>query len=255
MRKLILLLVLALTGTLAVLPSPVVATTEPVEPPYPYLRGSLGMYTVKTHVRLRLDAGGVSMPDVVGEQNLSWDVQVLRADMRAATRPAWRTALTRTTLRHHEFAVGSGRIICVRARQHSWGVTSRWSQLTCVVRAREDQHLRREGRIRVIEDVRYVDGRASKILSRGRMLVRGVPAGALYGPVLTHRLNDDDPCVRPSWRIRGHREPDGSFGVASGAVMVLFHRTRVAGTAVVWSPYGPSCPVGGFVVVPRWVPR
>ena len=41
-------------------------------------------------------------------------------------------------------------------------------------------------------------------------------------------------------------------GKAAG---MFIHHTNVAGTAVIRSPYGSSCPVGGFVVVPRWLPR
>lgn len=257
MPKLILLLVLALMGTLTSFSSPAIATEVAVEPPYAYLRGNLGIYTVKTHVQLRLDRGGVNMPDAVGEENLSWDVQILRADMRATSRPAWRTARTGTTVRRHEFAVGPGRIICVRARQHSWGVTSAWSPLTCVVRARDDERLRREGPVKVVKDWRYADDRASRLLSRTRMVVSGVPAGAMYGPVYTdHGIRaDGSVCTKPSWRIRGHREPGGATGVALNALHLSLHHTRVSGTAVMRSPFGSTCPVGGFVVVPKWMPR
>jgi hypothetical protein len=257
MPKLILSLALALVGALATLPSPAAAADGVVEPPQTYLRGNLGMYTIATTVALRIDRGAVNMPDAVGEENLSWDVQVLRADMRATARPAWRTARTATTLRQHVFGVSSGQIICVRARQHSWEVTSPWSRLTCVVRALDDEHLRRVGPVKVVKDVRYVDDHASRIRARTRVLIGAVPAGALYGPVFTDPgiRPDGTVCTKPSWRIRGQREPNGATGVTTGPLDLLLHRTSVAGTAIMRSPFGMTCPVGGFVVVPRWVPR
>ncbi|HWJ09409.1 MAG TPA: hypothetical protein VNS46_08540 [Nocardioides sp.] len=259
MPKLILLFVLALVGSAASFATPAVATatgadaTLPtVGAPYTFFRGNVGPYSVRPQIRLRIDRADVNMPDATGEENLSWDVQVLRADMRAASRPAWQTAITGTTEQWHEFLVGSGRIICVRARQTSWGVTGAWSYRTCVVRALDDQALRRVGPVRLVRDVRYVDNRAARILPGTRMVIGGVPAGARYGPVYTDRPGDDAVCARPSWTIRGQREPDGSRGVASGALQISFHSTRVAGVAVMRSPYEPSCPVGGFIVVPVW---
>jgi hypothetical protein len=137
-------------------------------------------------------------------------------------------------------------------------MVSAWSPLTCVVRARDDRHLRREGPVDVVTDWRYADDRASVLLPRTRMFVPRIPAGALYGPVFTDRgvLMDGSVCTEPSWRITGQSEPDGANGVRDGgALMVLFHRTSVAGKAVMRSPFGRTCPVGGFVVVPRWIPR
>lgn len=262
MPKLIVTFLLALAAVLVPSSAPAVAasplapastTAATFEPPQTYFRGNLGIFTTRAEVRLRIDPGTPNISDPVGEENRSWDVQVLRTDMRSASRPAWQTAITGTTAQRHVLLVGSGRIICVRARQHSWGATSGWSYRTCVVRALDDQAIPRVGPVRVVDDVRYVDGRASKIRARTRMLIAGVPAGALHGPVFT-----DPPstvCTRPSWRIRGQREPAGALGVASGALHVRYHRTNVAGTAVMGSPFGSTCPVGGFVVVPRWMPR
>lgn len=253
MPKFIPLLVLALMGTLTLFGPPATATEPSVEPPGTYLRGNLGTYTVKTHVHLRLDHGGVNHPDAVGDENLSWDVQVVRADMRAKSRPPWATARTGTTSRRHRFPVASGQVICVRARQHSWEVTSAWSRPSCVVRARDDQHLRRKGSVRVVKDWRYADDRAARLLSRTRMLLHNVPAGALYGPVFTRPHGSA--CARPSWKIRGYPRPYTANGVVLEALHVSLQRTSVSGTAVMRSPAGPTCPVGGFIVVPGWMPR
>ena len=257
MPKLILSLALALVGTLAAVTSPAAAADAEVGPPGLFFRGNLAIYTTTPEVRLRIDRGDVNMPDAVGEEQLSWDVQVLRTDMRTASRPAWRTARTATTAQHHVFRVTSGDIICVRARQHSWGVTSAWSRLTCVVRARDDQQLRRRGPVRIVTDPRYADDRASVLLSRTRMLIGGVPAGAMYGPVFTDRgiRPDGSRCTKPSWRILGQREPGTAVGIGTGALKLQMHHTRVSGTAIMRSPFGRTCPVGGFVVVPRWMPR
>lgn len=257
MPRLMVLFALAVLGTLAPVVSPAAAAVQPVGPPQTFLRGNLAIYTTTPEVRLRLDPAVVNMPDAQGEENRSWDIQLLRADMRATSRPGWRTGRTRTNARHHVIAVSSGQILCIRARQHSWGVTGSWSSMTCVVRARDDEHLRREGAIRLVNDVRYADGRASVLRPRTRMSLSGVPAGALYGPVFTkiRTRSDGSTCAAPSWRIAGQREPSGSRGVSSGALNVWFHHTNVARTAVIRSPYGSSCPVGGFVVVPKWMPR
>lgn len=264
MPRLIPLLVLALTGALASLAPSVAAdvpsttvTTETTVPavgaPQTFFRGNVGPFSVRPRIRLRIDpAVEMNLPDATGEENRTWDVQVLRADMRAATRPAWQTAITGTTEQWHELLVGSGRVICVRARQTSWGVTGAWSYRTCVVRALDDQALRRLGPVRVVRDVRYVDERASKILPGTRVMIGGVPARARYGPIFTDRMGDDAVCPHPSWTIRGRREPADGRGVGSGALWMSFHYTRVAGTAVMRSPYGASCPVGGFIVVPVW---
>ena len=257
MPKLFLSLVLALMGTLAAATSPASATGEEVGPPQTFFRGNLAIYTTTPDVRLRIDRGDVNMPGAVGDENLSWDVQVLRTDMRTASRPAWRTARTATTARYHSFRVSSGNIICVRARQHSWGVTGTWSSLTCVVRALDDEHLRRRGPVKVVTDLRYADDRASVLLSTTRMVIGGVPAGAMYGPVYTDRgiSPSGARCTFPTWRIRGYSTPGSATGVATGLLRVSFHRTSVAGTAIMRSPFGRTCPVGGFVVVPTWIPR
>ena len=259
MPKLILSLVLVLIGTLASVSSPAVAVAavQAVSPPGTYFRGSLGIYTITPQVRLRLDRGGVNMPDAVGEEKLSWDLQVLRTDMRSASPPAWRTLRSGVTAQHHVLAVASGSIICVRARQHSWGVTSAWSRRTCVVRARDDQALLRRGPKKVVRDPRYTDGRASVLRRRTRMLIAGVPAGSMYGPVFTYRgiRANGTRCTTPTWRIRGHRQPRGAIGVIEGALRLSLHHTSVSGTAIMRSPFGRTCPVGGFVVVPRWMPR
>lgn len=257
MPKLILFVVVALMGTLLPPGTPAVAAVAAVDPPTTFFHGNLAIYTVTTHVPLRLDKGAVNLPDAVGEENLSWDVQAFHTDMRATAPAAWRTIRTRTTVRLHQLPIGSGRVLCIRARQHSWGVTSAWSRFTCVVRARDDERLRREGAVKVVSDWRYADDRASKLLSRTRMLVPGVPADAMYGPVFTdHGIRPSGSrCTRPTWKIRGQRMPDGATGITSGSLHVLLQRTGVSGTAVMRSPFGTSCPVGGFVVVPRWVPR
>lgn len=257
MPKLFLSLVLALIGTLAAVSSPASATTEQVGPPGMYFRGNLGIYTTTPDVRLRIDRGDVEMPDAVGEESLSWDVQVLRTDMRTASRPAWRPARTATTARYHSFRVSSGDIICVRARQHSWGVTGGWSSLTCVARALDDEHLRRRGSVKVVPDPRYADDRASVLLATTRVVIGGVPAGAMYGPVYTDRgiSPSGARCTFPTWRMRGYPTPSSATGVSTGALRLRFHRTSVAGTAIMRSPFGRTCPVGGFLVVPRWMPR
>jgi hypothetical protein len=266
MPRLIPLLVLALTGALTSF-SPSVAASEAPSPavtvpavgaPQTFFRGNLGPYSIRPQIRLRIDpAVEMNLPDATGEENRTWDVQVLRADMRAATRPAWQTAITGTTEQWHQLLVGSGRVICVRARQTSWGVTGAWSYRSCVVRALDDQALRHVGPLRVVDDWRYVDGHASRILARTRVVMGGIPAGAEYGPVLTDRgiRPDGTVCNKPRWKIAGQREPGYAIGVSTGPLDLLMHRTRVAGTAVMRSPYGPSCPVGGFIVVPSWVPR
>lgn len=257
MPKVVLLLVLALAGASISPAPPAVATEGHVDPPGTYFRSNLGIYTVQPQVSLRLDRGAVELPGATGDEELSWDVQVLRADMRATSPPAWRTALTGTTAQRHVLAVGSGQVVCVRARQHSWGLSSDWSTLTCVVRARDDENLRRKGPVKLVRDRRYADGRASVLRPGTRVLLRGVPAGAKYGPALTYRgiRPDGTVCATPSWRIRGEREPAGSRGVAHNALHVWLHRTKVAGTAVLRARYGDACPVGGFVVVPTWMPQ
>lgn len=256
--KLVLSLLLALVGALTPAGSPAHAADGlAIEAPDLWFRGTVALYTTATTVPLRIDRGYLTTPPPGpdGPENLSWDVQMVRTDMRTATPPAWRTIRTRTTIRKHVIAVASGQVICVRARQHSWNLTSAWSRIRCVVRALDDQVLRRVGRVRVVKDTRYADGRASILPLGTRAYIGGVPADALYGPVYTHVGPGLTHCVTPSWRIRGHREPLGARGLSEGWVTVLFHHTKVAGTAVLWADTPQVCPVGGFVVVPRWVRR
>ncbi|MEV5002395.1 hypothetical protein [Nocardioides sp. LML1-1-1.1] len=257
-KKLVLLVLLALLGTLTPAAAPSFATAPTVEPPGTYFRsGPLAVYAVTPWAHLRIDRGGVNMPGATGPENLTWDAQVLRADMRAATPPPWRNAFTGTTVRSHVLAIAPGQVVCVRARQHSWGATSAWSLLTCVVRAREDQSVRRKGPVRVVTDGHYLDRRASILRSGTRMVIGGIPAGALYGPVFTKPAlrPNGTVCAPPVWTIAGRRAPADAFGVSQDALHLWFHHTKVAGTAVVSSPYTRRCAVGGFVVVPRWVPR
>lgn len=254
MPKLVLLLVAALAAAL----TPVGATADVPEgtigPPPFYLRGNVGPYTTAPEARLYLAEGTPNLPDAEGPQNLSWDVQVARADMRATSRPAWRAARTGTTVRNHLLPIASGQVLCIRARQHSWGVTSAWSRFTCVVRARDDERLRRTGPVRVVDDWRYADGHASVLTRRTAFYLGGVPAGAKYGPVYTNSGPDGPYCTDPTWRIAGQRLTAELLGVGHGAISFGFRRARVSGTAVLRTTYGPSCAVGGFVVVPTWVP-
>ncbi len=259
--KLVLSLLLALVGALTPAGSPAHAADGiTLEAPFLSFRpssGDLGMYTLQRATSLRISAGAASEPVPDSEANFSWDVQVLRSDMRAATPPAWRTVLPRTTGRLHRFTVGAGQVICVRARQYLRGAISPWSRHTCVVRAREDQNIPHVGPVRLVKDGRYPDGLASVLPAGTRMVLSGVPARAMYGPVFTKPPvgSDGTVCAAPSWRIRGQREADSSIGITSNSLHISFRRTSVAGTALVWTTYPRRCAVGGFVVVPTWVPR
>lgn len=258
-KKLVVLVALLLAGTLA--PSGVSdAVTPPaVEPPMAFFPASqLGTSTLAPAATFRIEPGAVTLPQAQGPENRTWDVQVLRADMRAAKAPAWRTGLSGTAQRSHSVPVAPGQVVCVRARQHSWGVVSTWSRPSCKVRVREDQALPRKGPVKVVTDRHYPDRRAS-VLPRGtRLVLAGIPAGALYGPVYTKfpvGATGGVVCTPPSWKIAGSPESDEARGYAAGPLHVMFHRTTTPGTAVVWTPFPRRCAIGGFVVIPRWVPR
>jgi len=254
MRRLVTLLTLAVASSLFGVPA---QAGDGTEPPGVVLRGNLGIYTTKPELRLRIELGTVNIDDPQGPEDRSFDVEVLRTDMRTPARPAWQPYLTDTTARLHDLAIGSGQILCARARQQSWGVTTGWSDLTCVVRARDDEDLRRRGKAVFVKDRRYADGRAMVMTARTRIVVPRVPRKALYGPLLTDRgiLPNGSVCTKPDWHLAGRREPNIAFGVVNWALKVSLHRTVPAGKAVMRTPFGRSCPIGGFVVVPRWLPR
>lgn len=258
LKKLVLLVALVLGGALTPTGVSVGATPPAVEPPEAFFAPSqLGTTTFAPAATFRIDPGGANLPEAQGPENRTWDVQVVRADMRAANPPAWRTGLSGTTQRYHSVPVAPGQVVCVRARQHSWGVVSTWSRISCKVRVREDQVLPRKGPVKVVTDRHYPDRRAS-VLPRGTSLViSGIPAGALYGPAYTKYPAGPTGvvCTPPSWKIAGRPESDEARGYAAGPLHVMLHRTTAPGTAVVWTPFPRRCTIGGFVVLPRWVPR
>ncbi|NGZ99724.1 hypothetical protein G5V59_03325 [Nocardioides sp. W3-2-3] len=126
-RRLILLTLLALLGTLAPARLATATAAGPaVDPPALYFRsGALNVYSFTPQAYLRIDRGDTHLSGAEGPENLRWDVQVLRASMRAATPPPWRTAVSGTPAQNHVLAVAPGQVICVRARQHRLGFDQR----------------------------------------------------------------------------------------------------------------------------------
>ncbi|MCW2856171.1 MAG: hypothetical protein JWR52_1786 [Marmoricola sp.] len=246
MRRFVLLLTTALLCASGVV-GPAAADVATVGPPGVYLVGNRGnIFTTRIQVQLRLDPGEVNIPNAQGPEDLSWDLEVQSVGMRAPAPPSWTTPITNTTVRYHTLAIGSGRILCARARQHSWGVTSGWSKVMCVERARDDQSLRRTGPVHIVADWRYPDGHASVLLPTTRIRVSQIPAGAWYGPVYTDRgiRPDGTVCTHPTWHIVGHREPNRAYGFINNGITLMMHRTRAPGTAILRSPFGHTCPAG-----------
>ena len=187
------------------------------------------------------------------EEARSFDVRIRRARMRAARPPAWRLRSTGETRLTHRLRVGAGRIVCLRVRQHSFGLRSAWSAPNCVVRPLDDSRLRRQGRVTTVRDRHYPDHRARVLHRDGRLLLPRVPRRAWYAAVQTnvrragHRW--------PDIRILGHRASTDCSGGYRGRVVWCARRTTHAGTAVVSVRGRASNPVGGVVVLPKWMLR
>lgn len=207
--------------------------------------------TARSHVRFWIMAGSPDngWPDV--PENRTYDVQIRRASMLAARAPAWRTRWTGLTAERLRLRIGGGRVLCLRIRQHSFGLTSAWSPPDCVVRGRDDARVRRTGPMHVERDTAYPDRRATVLGEGGTLRLRGVPRGARYGVVYTDRY---DGRGWPHIRTIGSRDVYTSGGTgAHGLGWDARPAAPRRGTLVIDTEYGSTEPIGALVVIPRWV--
>lgn len=255
MRLVALLLALPLLAV-SLPASPAMAGSQgSVEPPDVYLSGKLGTVTLVGANRMRIDPVGANVPDATGPEERTFAVELSRTPMRAAHRSAWQDRLTATPRRRHEIHLARGEVVCVRARQTSWGVTSAWSAPSCVVRPLDDRQVRRRGPVAELPDRRYADGHASRLRHGGRLLLPGVRKGARYGTLYTdYGPHEAQYCVTPDTHLVGQRRPRTMRGVGEGRLVAMLARAHAPGTAVFGSPVGPICRVGGVLVLPRWLP-
>lgn len=204
--------------------------------------------TARPRVRFLVDAGWVEGPvDESQPEERSYDIQVRRAGMLAPRAPQWRLVSSGDDRRWHRFDLPSGRVVCVRARQHSYGLTSAWSRPSCLVRARDDSQARRSGSMHVVREPGYEDRRATR-LTGGRLSMPGVPRGARYGFLVSEHGTDGN--SYPAFGLAGGPLHYSCLGGTEGSLFWCARPARRAGTLVATSV--SSDPVGGLVVIPRW---
>ena len=167
--------------------------------------------------------------------------------------------MKRSDLGHRRLHVAPGRVLCIRARTHRDGLpngerTSAWTHRQCLVQPLDDQQVRRLGPMRVRPDRHFSDGHSTVLRTGGRLLLPGVPRGASYGPVYVDNGVLNDGHDLPEWWILGHRHPyQSANGGFHGETMWLAKVARESGTAVVTTTSPFSMPVGGVVVLPKWL--
>jgi hypothetical protein len=183
-------------------------------------------------------------------KDLSYDVQVRRGSMFAARPSAWRTAIVGTTKARQTFPLRGGRALCVRARQHSYGVTGPWGEAECLVRGRDDSKVRRSGPMKVVKERKYADDRATALMKGGVLRMR-VPKGARYGIVVTQR--EGDAYDYPGFGLSGTPVSPNCRGGFGHTLEWCARRAPHRGTLVVRNLTVVSNPVGALFVIPRWV--
>lgn len=198
----------------------------------------------------------VDVDDPAGEQyaTYSYDLQVRRASMLAATPPPWQLVSTGSHTSTRSMHVRQGRILCVRARLRNAEAVSAWSDAECAVRPLGDERLRRRGPMSTHQDRHFVDGRATVLRTGARLTLSGIPAGSRFGPVVVDDWGRDDGDT-PTWYLQGHGRQVGARGGYRGNLMWMTYLARSGGTAVVLCEGAPSVRIGGLVVMPRWLRR
>jgi hypothetical protein len=222
----------------------------------PFLAYSFG--SVIEFSVLRRDDARLTLHDDEGspfrQDGDTYDLQLSRTPMRAAHRSAWRTVVTGSDRSHRRLHVAPGRVLCVRARVHRAGSTSVWSKRQCVVQPLGDQQLQRRGPMRVRPDRHFTDGHSTVLRTGGRLLLPGVRRGASYGPVYVDNGVLNDGHDLPEWWIVGHQHLyQSANGGFHGEEMWLAKVARESGTAMITTTSPFSMPVGGIVVLPRWL--
>ncbi|MBZ5738993.1 hypothetical protein [Nocardioides mangrovi] len=252
MRKLAALSALALVA-LPAQPSLAGAEAPSVSAPQVYSTSYLGAVTVKPTQLFRIAPGGADQGDASGPQDRSFDIQVSRTPVRAARPRPWTDRVDHSTDRRLRVRLAAGEITCVRVRQHGWGATSGWSERRCAVRALDDRQAAADGPIRRVRDHRYADGRATYLPAGSALRVAKVPKRAWYGAVYTaFPTSSPHHCVGPDLRLVGKGRPHGYKGGGNGDLEYRYSTARRAGTAVIESRTGPTCHIGGAVIVPAW---
>ena len=112
-------------------------------------------------------------------------------------------------------------------------------------------------KLRAVKDkVRNAAAGKATIVGAGDALrLRHVPKDTWYGPVSTEFPAREDGslrCFGPGWRIIGHGVPNSAEGVSRTTLRYMTYHRNPGGTATVFDGDG-SCPVGGFVVIPKWM--
>ncbi len=182
-------------------------------------------------------------------EGATYDVQALVSPMRARRRPAWETWREGITAEQGGLRVAQGQVVCVRARMHAYGSTSPWSTKQCMVRPLDDRRAVVKGRRTRVDDSRYLDERATSLRPGGRFVLRGVPRRAAYGIVATYR----DALEWPQLRLAGDPLSWELSGDGLGRLMIFYRVAAKAGSGLIENRCcGPTFPIGGVVVVPRW---
>ncbi|MGC4111833.1 MAG: hypothetical protein QM747_15725 [Nocardioides sp.] len=206
-------------------------------------------------VRIALNDHGYAFPP----SGDTYELQVSRTPMRATRRAAWHTFAERSALGLQRVHVAPGRVLCFRARTHRDGVTSgrstsAWTRRECFVQPLGDEQVKRQGRMRVRPDKHFSDGHSTVLCTGGRLLLPHVPRGASYGPVYVNNGVLNDGHDQPEWWILGHRHPyQSANGGFSGELQWNAKVAREPGTAVITTESPYSEPIGGVVVIPKWL--
>lgn len=131
--------------------------------------------------------------DDAGAEVVSIDIRTSRTSMTSTAQTAWVEPTNLQGLLVVEgdrrgpvkvrkdvpLRVAQGQVLCVSARAtDSFGVTSPWSDRSCVLRFLDDRRLERHGPLRTVRDERYTNGTATHIDPGGSLVLRGVPRGA-----------------------------------------------------------------------------
>jgi hypothetical protein len=217
--------------------------------------------------------GEVRANEATSNKLASLDVRISRTPMRAARQSAWKypADLQGVAVDPHQYrydwpnaqvkvAFGQGEVVCLSARAHDTdGNVGAWSRGICTVRYLDDAKLRRSGSLARQHGKAYWRSAATSIRRSGSLTLRGVQAGSQVSVLATRTpLDGRGKAVRAIYTAaHGKRtcfvpRSTDEHRYYSQTTRCEFTTARKGAVTLRTAQRGPSLPVEGIAVLPRW---